>query len=601
MVKTGSQLRLFFVFFIFIFFNISLEANFKVNTSVSPQEVEVGEVFKVSVSLSGSAQLSIPSLDLKIPGAVKVGTSTSSSFQFGTGGAQRTLTYELSYQAQKQGRLKVPSVTIDLKGNKFKTQEAYVKVVPQDPSKPKKKTARSNRGGSTFSSLFQNFFDDFDSFSGLSGGLSGEIDEDNLFFIKAEVDKTEVWEGEPILVTWYLYTQGRLLDIDTLKYPDLNDFWKEDIELATRLNFVKKDINGTMFNRALLAKYALFPIKNGTVVIDPYRVKSTILTGKGRKTETKESLSVPINVKPLPVDAPEGFTGGVGQFRVSAKIEDRTIIQHQPFYYVIRFDGRGNAKLIEAPDLKLPESFEVYDVETSMQFFKNGGSYKQFKYSIIPRDYGDLGIPKVNVSYFDPMTGQYIKKSIPQQNFKVLKGVKQQQARSSHGDQSLDLKVIKPASEFISSNSNWKTSSFYIWGIGSIGVFLFSFLNMIFLKLKKPTTESLKEMVDKKIEKIKKLSSNKQADMASAEAVNLIYKVMGDISGLDGAHMEFEELFRRSPYSVRQSLEKPMSELLKGFEGMAFRPNKEDLYHTLTPYIVKLEATLKKAIDLSIK
>src|SRR5690606_8668813 len=78
------------------------------------------------------------------------------------------------------------------------------------------------------------------------------INDNDLFFIDVEVDKRHVYEGEQILVSYYIYSRGRITEIDTLKYPTLVGFWKEDIELATRLNFQPAIINGVQYNRALL-------------------------------------------------------------------------------------------------------------------------------------------------------------------------------------------------------------------------------------------------------------------------------------------------------------------------------------------------------------
>ena len=104
-----------------------------------------------------------------------------------------------------------------------------------------------------------------------------DVDGGELFFIDVEVDKNQVYEGEQVTATYYIYSRGRVTEIDTLKYPTLAGFWKEDIELATRLNFRPTIINGIRYNRALLASYALFPIKAGKAVIDPYKAKCKVV------------------------------------------------------------------------------------------------------------------------------------------------------------------------------------------------------------------------------------------------------------------------------------------------------------------------------------
>ena len=36
--------------------------------------------------------------------------------------------------------------------------------------------------------------------------------------------------GEQVTANFYLVTRGQVRDIDTLRYPDLKGFWKEDLE-----------------------------------------------------------------------------------------------------------------------------------------------------------------------------------------------------------------------------------------------------------------------------------------------------------------------------------------------------------------------------------
>src|SRR6185312_13832964 len=116
---------------------------------------------------------------------------------------------------------------------------------------------------------------------GAPPGTGGEapVHPDESFYVEAVTDKTKAYVGEQLVANFYLVTRGQIRDIDTLKYPDLKGFWKEDLEMATRLNFENVVINGVPYQRALLVSYALFPIKAGKAVVDPYKAKCTVLTG----------------------------------------------------------------------------------------------------------------------------------------------------------------------------------------------------------------------------------------------------------------------------------------------------------------------------------
>src|SRR5690606_24688742 len=120
------------------------------------------------------------------------------------------------------------------------------------------------------------------------------------FFIGVQTDKDAVYVGEKLVVTYYLYTNGQVTDIDTLNYPVLDGFWKEDIEVATHLNFEPVDVNGDVYNRALLASYALFPLHDGILEMDTYQAKVGLIGRSGKVTNTRQSEPKKIFVQALP-------------------------------------------------------------------------------------------------------------------------------------------------------------------------------------------------------------------------------------------------------------------------------------------------------------
>ena len=69
--------------------------------------------------------------------------------------------------------------------------------------------------------------------------------------------------GQQIMVSWYVYALGHVRRIDTLHYPSNTGFWKEDISTVSQLKFKNELINGVVYRKALLASYALFPLKEG--------------------------------------------------------------------------------------------------------------------------------------------------------------------------------------------------------------------------------------------------------------------------------------------------------------------------------------------------
>jgi len=83
---------------------------------------------------------------------------------------------------------------------------------------------------------------------------------------------------------------------------------------------------------------------------------------------------------------------------------------NEPFSLKVRFEGAGNAKVIDLPAMALPNQLEQYDTKSESKFFKNGRSYKEFEVLLIPRQEGEFKIPALSVSMFDPQTSKYYTK-----------------------------------------------------------------------------------------------------------------------------------------------------------------------------------------------
>ena len=158
------------------------------------------------------------------------------------------------------------------------------------------------------------------------------------FFIQVEVDRQSVVVGEQVTASWYLVTRAQITAIDTLKYPALRGFWKEDIHVSTRLHFTEELLSGVPYRRALLTRFALFPIKAGEAKLDTYLAKCTVMMPSTPpqgpfgawpfrsllatpKEVTYESPEVLIQVSDWPDmegERPKEFLGAVGDFKIQS-------------------------------------------------------------------------------------------------------------------------------------------------------------------------------------------------------------------------------------------------------------------------------------------
>lgn len=626
--KKSGRFYLALVVFSFISLSAFGASKPEAKLGISSKKVEVGEMFILNIEISGEEMSSIvapqpPNIPaakfLQAGSGQRINSFTVSNAQGELEyKSKQTQVYSFTYMATKAGQVVIPPLAIKMGDDIVKTAPGSLQIVPQgagggsrfaqpqldDMDIEDDAFAQLHKMEDQFNQLLQRKFG-----GGGSGGFQAvpNLNEKDTFVIVAEVDKTTVFKGEQITASWYLYTRAGVREIDTLKYPSLKGFWKEDIELATLLNFQPAELNKIQYNKALLASYALFPIEEGKSTVDPYRAKVTVVGGFGQgMTVTKDSESIPILVKPLPKEPAGGslFSGAVGEFQIKADLDDTTVVAHQPFSVKIHVEGRGNAKQFELPSLNLPPDVEVYDIKKDAKFFKTGMSYKEFEVLLIPRKEGDLVIPSIKTTIFNPRTEKYEELATAEIKVRVLPGSGQQGLASSRVSEEKG-----GAPEKLNLITQWepqdKSGSVHaeMW----LSLFIASFIGLLaFASLKlgwfKKSLE-FKDYFSKRLKQIHKKVSQEKWREVGVEATNLAYFVLGDISGQGGANLQVEKLLEKSPPSVRREIGEELKNVMNKFYLLGFGPDlavqaaikegsvKED--------IKKLEKLLWKAIELS--
>ncbi len=433
------------------------------------------------------------------------------------------------------------------------------------------------------------------------------------FFIQVEVDKLDVYEGEQVTVSWYIYTRGQMETLDRLKFPDLKGFWKEIIEEVPSIQFSEEVINGVVYKKALLASHALFPIKSGTSAVDEYKIKSRVRMptqgfggfGFGRAYEyTKSSQRVKINVKPLPTDGrPKDFSGAVGQFDVHSSVENPNVPVNQPFTLKVRFEGAGNAKLIELPAIEWPKSVEVYDTKSDSKFFKNGRSFKEFEILLIPREQGELKIPAIGVSMFDPQTKKYYSRATAEISMSVEANPN---APSANGAATGEVakksspsaaKAEAPRGDVLPDLIlTWeRPSSFTLASSPMAWIGLYSFVFGFLVWRSKVELgwgrrrQSLRDLVHRRSKKLESLMRKNDYRAIGAEMMNIFNLVLGSISGQEASGLELDRMLERIAPSLRREHGDAIKKQYEVFQLMSFAP--EDMLGTY-----KQEETVRKEV-----
>jgi hypothetical protein len=257
---------------------------------------------------------------------------------------------------------------------------------------------------------------------------------DNLY-ISVNATKRNITVGEQIIVTYKLHTRLDLENTELSSLPNLNGFWKKDLETSSR--FKREVINGVPYNTAVIKKSVLTAQKSGELIIDPMQVSCSIrianqnnrrdpfanfFNSYNTREEIISSKSLKINVKELPKPKPKGFFGAVGNFKISSEIDKSELKANDAITLKIKLTGTGNIELIEPFKINFPDDFEVYDPKVSDKIFEGGNkrSIKNFEYLLIPRFKGNYEIPAYQFIFYNPKTKKYVNQKTKKHTITVL-------------------------------------------------------------------------------------------------------------------------------------------------------------------------------------
>jgi hypothetical protein len=132
----------------------------------------------------------------------------------------------------------------------------------------------------------------------------------------------------------------------------------------------------------------------------------------GRSTaqpKTIRSGPISVEVQPLP-PAPAGYSGLVGSFKLAAELSKRVLKVGESTTLTLTVSGTGNAQMISEPQLPVLDQFKIYDDKPGGAVDRSGNQLsgrKTFSKALVPLEPGQLQIPAISLTYFDPSRGSY--------------------------------------------------------------------------------------------------------------------------------------------------------------------------------------------------
>ena len=359
--------------------------------------------------------------DFSIVWGPQKGSSTSIQIVNGktTRNSQTSYTYIL--QAKKTGTFTLPPASAKVRGNAIQSKALSIQVVDNGSSRP-------SQGASA---------DDTQQ-EGAANARQQRSEEPDIF-MRLSLSRSSVVVGEPVTATLKIYHRTNLVGFENAKFPSFNGFWSQEVESPSNIEFQREQVDGKMYNAAVLRRWVIIPQKSGDQTLDPAEIVCLVNTQRRRSTgsifddffendyvTTRQRVytgAPTLHVSALPAGAPASFGGGVGNFTVQARLSKDSLKTHDAASLLVTISGKGNIALLEAPKLNFPPDFEVYDVRTTVNTDKSGTSgSKTFEYPFIPRSPGDFTIAPVKYGFYDVSARRYQTASTDSLHLSVARG-----------------------------------------------------------------------------------------------------------------------------------------------------------------------------------
>lgn len=579
----------------------------------TPSRVEAGENFRVSFKVTtqdvDDFRSGLHSTDVVevIAGPY---TSSESSFQMVNGhtSSSSSITYTYTLYAAKSGVYNIPAAHARVGGKQISSRSAKVTVVGSAQGR-----------GNNSPKMHED--DNYQPHMKAAGSAISGRD----LFIKVSANKKKVYEQEPILLTYKVYT---LVDLTQLegKMPELTGFHTQEIPLPQQKSFHIERVNGKPYRTVTWSQYVMYPQMTGKMEIPSITFKGIVVqqnrsvdpfeaffNGGSGYVEVKRNIvapSIKIDVLPLP-HKPANFSGGVGKFNISAQLNKNELKAGDPLSLRIVVGGIGNLKLIKQPVVNFPKDWDKYDPKvTDKTKLTSNGLEGNMIYDIlaVPRNQGHYTIPPVELTYYDTSLNQY--KTIKTQSFEI-EVAKGDGSRSSvvdySKDQPKDIKDIKKGEAELHSVDN-----FFFGSVGYLMSLLIPFtafvaLLVIFRKraidnadLVKMKGKKANKIATKRLRQANKLMLAGKTNEFYDEVLRALWGYVGDKLNMPAEKLSRENISEKlQSHNVDDNTISKFLSAIDDCEMMRFAPgdpegNMNKTFESAMTAIMEIENVMKK-------
>lgn len=363
--------------FIFILSAIPIYGQGEFTCTIAQSQIETGIPFEiVYTSTFGEIdQLTLPNVaGLSFSG--RLGTSSSISIING----KQSVRYEYTYQAvaQQEGYINIPPARAKIGGKTYQCNQIKIKI-----KKPNRQNIPKN--------------------------------DDDVFF-RAELTENKIYLGQQTTLTFDIYTSKNVINAEFQKKPAYPHLFLKNIDAGNSGRTIS--VGKKQYYTQTIAAFSVFAQKTGN-----HKIESSNIIYKYEKLDSANPFfndieskilatnSLDLRVSELPnFNVPPTFSGGVGDFSASCKIDKKTVTLNEPVRITLTIKGDGDPKFWGPPSWDTIRGIEFYDPDliNEATSFENGKEYttRIYEYLLQPVESRLYRLyPKF--SYFSPEEEKY--------------------------------------------------------------------------------------------------------------------------------------------------------------------------------------------------
>jgi len=398
---------------------VSAQSELDVSARLQPSLIGLEELAHLSIEVKGEGfggrgfdpKFELENLD------IAGGPSTSTSFRLDNGVASRSLTLTWLLKPRATGVARVHSFQVQIGETLFSPPDLEIEVQQDAVGRQEARSGRSR-------DPFESFFPRLDT-------RQRRRPEQPKVFLRAEVEPRQPYVGQQALYTLFLFTQVDVESINPEKLPDFQGFWVRELDQPANANLEMVDIDGERFGKVAVLRRAIFPLRAGPLELGPAKVQLTLRIPDqtfGQMFSTTEQVrrdsnGLALDVRDLPVPAPEGYAGAVGDLKVAAELDPAEVAIGDAATYSVTLSGIGHIQGLPAPTLpEIPglRSFPPQQESDERVIGDRVHGRRTWSFVLVPETPGDFDLPPVEISFFDPARGEFATARAAEARFRAI-------------------------------------------------------------------------------------------------------------------------------------------------------------------------------------